>query len=70
MVAGAMDSNDARLCAPDIPADTLEKAIGVYERWEAEHIFGDYTPAAPYAIRELVCLLAPFGATFSSTCAG
>ena len=44
---------------PQIEITPAMRAAGVavYEKWEADHIFGDYTPAAPYAIRELVTSL-------------
>ncbi len=42
----------------DIPAATMVAAVSAYEAWQEDHIFGEYTPAAPYAIRELVMSLA------------
>jgi hypothetical protein len=32
----------------------IEAGVTLYEKWEADHIFGDYTPASNYAIRGLV----------------
>ena len=32
----------------------MSQAAEFYRSWEDNHIFGDYTPASDYAIRELV----------------
>jgi hypothetical protein len=32
----------------------IKAGATVYEAWEENHIFGDYTPPSDYAVRELV----------------
>jgi hypothetical protein len=32
----------------------ISVGVAVYAEWEGDHIFGDFTPASPSAIRDLV----------------
>jgi hypothetical protein len=36
-----------------ITREMLVTARRIYTRWESDHIFGEFTPAAPYAVEEL-----------------
>jgi hypothetical protein len=58
---------DCSLETANVTPAMISAGVAIYAEWEGDHIFGDFTPASPGAIRDLVHDVFVNMARFSNT---
>lgn len=52
-----MDTVRKTSLAGEIVEELVDRGVKIFEEWEENHIFGDYTPPSSHAVRELITSL-------------